>query len=141
MTTTVKINVDKASLKKRFKTIAKINDELNEILISFVHGTTRRRLQIKALAQAAGFYMPYQFTDTIGLRNGSPWMRNWPDHELVNNKPGWESLGVINGNLISGMRYNYAGVAYPIPQTMAGIEIEVHSDEFQEWYRSAPSKL
>ena len=40
MTTTLKINVDKASLKTLFKTIAKINDDLNEI--SFVHGTTRR---------------------------------------------------------------------------------------------------
>ena len=57
-------------------------------------------------------------------------MRHWPDHGLVN-KPGWESLGVI-----SGMRYDYAGVAYPTPQTMAGVEINVDSDEFQEWYRA-----
>ena len=134
MTTTVKINVDKAPLKTLFKTIAKINDELNEI--SFVHGTTRRRLQIKAQAQAADFYTPNQFTDTIVLRNGSPWMRGWPDHELVNTKPGWESLGVINGNLISGDHYDYAGNAYPIPQTMAGVEIDVDSDEYQEWYRA-----
>ena len=101
MKTTVKINVDKASLKTLFKTIANINDDLNEI--SFVHGTTRRRLQIKVQAQGADFYTPYQFTDTIVLRNGSPWMRNcqWPDRESVNTKAGWESLGVINGNLIS----------------------------------------
>ena len=92
--TTVKINVDKASLKTLFKTIAKINDDLNEI--SFVHGTTRCRLQIKAQAQAADFYTPNQleFTDTIVLRNGSPWVRNWPDHELVNTKAEWESLPV-----------------------------------------------
>ena len=44
----------------------KINDDLNEI--SFVHGTTRRRLQIKAQAQAADFYTPNQFTDTIVLK-------------------------------------------------------------------------
>ena len=93
-TTTVKINVDKASLKTLFKTIVKINDDLNEI--SFVHGTTRRQLQIKAQAQAADFYTPIQFTDTTVLRNGSLWMRNWPDHELVNTKARWESLGVIN---------------------------------------------
>ena len=37
-TTTVKVNVDKASLDTLFKTIAKINDDLNEM--SFVHGTT-----------------------------------------------------------------------------------------------------
>ncbi len=48
-------------------------------------------------------------------------MRDWPDHDLVNIKQGWESLGVINCNLISGDHYYYAGHAYPIPQTMAGI--------------------
>ena len=43
---------------------------------------------------------------------------------------------MINGNLISGMRYDCAGVVYLIPQTMAGVEINVDSDEFQEWYRA-----
>ena len=132
-TITVKINVDKASLEVLFKTIAKFNEELNEI--SCVHGTTRRRLQMKAQAQTADFYTPYQFTDTIVLRNGSPGKRNWPDHELVNTKAGWESLGVINGNLISGDHYDYAGNAYPIPQTMAGVEIDVDSNAFKEWHR------
>ncbi len=61
--------------------------------------------------------------------------RDWPEHDLVNTKKGWESLGVINGNLISGDHYDHAGNAYPIPQTMAGIEIEVDSEEFQAWYR------
>ncbi len=44
-------------------------------------------------------------------------------------------MGVFNGNLISGDHYDYAGHAYPIPQTMADIEIEVDSNEFQEWYK------
>ena len=35
---------------------------------------------------------------------------------------------------ISDDHYDYAGHAYQIPQTMAGIEIEVDSEEFQEWY-------
>ena len=35
---------------------------------------------------------------------------------------------MINGNLISGVHYDYAGNAYPIPQTMAGVEIDVDSD-------------
>ena len=131
--TTVKINVDKASLKVLFKTMAKMNDDMNET--SFVHSITKRRLQIKAQAQAAE-YMPNQFSDTIVLKKGCPWMRDWPDHDLVNTKKGWESLGVINGNLISADHYDYAGHAYPIPQTMAGIKIEVDSQEFQEWYRA-----
>jgi hypothetical protein len=45
-------------------------------------------------------------------------------------------LGVINGNLILGDHYDYAGHAYLIPQTMAGIEIEVDSEEIQGWYRA-----
>ena len=45
---------------------------------------------------------------------------------------------MINGNLISGDHYDYAGHAYPIPQTMAGVdsEVDVDSDEYQEWYRA-----
>ena len=46
------------------------------------------------------------------------------------------ALGVINGNLISGEHYDYAGNPYPSPQTMAGVEIDVDSDEFREWYRA-----
>ena len=43
---------------------------------------------------------------------------------------------MINGNLISGVYYDYAGNEYPIPQTIAGVEIDVDFDEFQEWYRA-----
>ena len=62
-------------------------------------------------------------------------MGRWPDHELINNKPGWESLEVMNGNLISGVHYDNVGNEYPMPQTKGGVEIDVDSDEFQEWYR------
>ena len=37
---------------------------------SFVHSITRRRLQIKAQAQAADFYTPNQFSETIVLKKG-----------------------------------------------------------------------
>ena len=94
----------------------------------------RLEFDIKQQAKAADFYTPNQFTDTIVLRNGSPWMRLWPDHELVPNKPGWESLGVINGNLMSGVHQDYMENEHLIPQTMAGVEIDVDSDDFQEWY-------
>ena len=85
--------------------------------------------------------MPNQFSGTVVLKNGSLWMRQWPDHELVNNKPepGWESLGMINGNLIQSVYFDYAGNKYLIPQTIAGVdsvEIDVDFDEFQEWYKA-----
>ncbi len=63
-------------------------------------------------------------------------MRDWPDHELVNNKSVWEALGVINaGKADFGILPRYAGNDYTIPQTMAGVETDVYYDEFQEWYR------
>ncbi len=62
----VKINVDRMSLKVFFKTMAKMNDSINET--SFIHSITKCRLQIKAqAAQAADFYMLNQFSDTIVL--------------------------------------------------------------------------
>jgi hypothetical protein len=136
--TTVKINVDKVSLKVFFQTMANMSDHMNETSFQVVHSITKRRLQIQAQAQAAEFYTPNQFSDTIILKKGCPWMHHWPDHDLVNTKQGWESLGVINENLLLGDHYDYAqaGHAYPIPQTMAGLEIEVDPVELQEWYRA-----
>jgi hypothetical protein len=103
---------------------------------SFVQTTTKHRLQIKAQAQAAEFYKPNnRFTDTTGLKNGCSWMRDWPDHELVKNKSGLEAWGVINKTPISGYYQDsaYAGNDCQIPQTMAGVEIDVDSDDVQEW--------
>jgi hypothetical protein len=111
--TTVKINVDKVSFKVLFKTMAKINDNMHRT--SFVHSITKCRLQIKAQAQAAEFYTPNQISDTIVLKNGCPWMRDWPNHDLVNTKQGWDSLGVINGNLISGNHQDYCWKLLPDP--------------------------
>jgi hypothetical protein len=42
----------------------------------------------------------------------------------------------IEGNLISGYYQEYAGSDYPILQTMAGVDIDVDFDEFQEWYKA-----
>ena len=131
--TTVKINVDKVSLKVFFKTMATMNDDIKETL--FVHSITKRRLQIKTQAQAADFYTPNQFSFEEELSMDRR-MCDWQDHELVNTKQGWINLGLINGNLISGDHHDCAGNLYPIPQTMAGIEIKVDSDEFQQWYKA-----
>ena len=99
---------------------------------SFVHSITKRRLQIKAQAQAADFYTPNQFSFEEGLPMDHL-MCDWQDHELVNTKQGWINLGLINGNLLSGDHQDCAGNLY---QTMAGIEIKVDSDEFQQWYKA-----
>ena len=46
----------------------------------------------------------------------------------------WEALGIVNGNLISGTVIFAFCVAHPIPQTMAGVQVDTDSDEFQAWY-------
>ena len=63
-------------------------------------------------------------------------IRGWAYWELVNTKPGWVSLGIASSSLLSGERQDHAGNWYPIPQTMTGVEIDLDSDEFQEWYKS-----
>ena len=85
------------------------------------------------MAQASEFYVPNGFNDRIDLTtNGHPDIRGWADRELVNTKPGWVSLGIASSSLLSGERQDHAGNWYPIPQTMAGVEIDLDSDEFQE---------
>ena len=61
---------------------------------------------------------------------GHPDIREWSDQELVNAKPGWEALGIASSSLLSGVRYDYMNNEYQIPQTMAGMEIDVDSDEY-----------
>ena len=56
--------------------------------------------------------------------------------ELVNTKSGWESLGIASSSLLSGERPDHMGNMYPIPRTMAGVEIDLDPDEFQAWYQA-----
>ncbi len=72
-------------------TITKMSDDMKGT--SFIRTLTERRLQIKAQAQAADFFTPCHFSESIVLKKGGPWMRDWPDHELVNTNKGgklWE---------------------------------------------------
>ena len=133
MATTTKLNIDKATVRQLFKAVIKATDEINEK--SIVYGQAKRVLPIKPLAQAAEFYVPNGNQDRIALTtNGHPDIRAWSDRELVNTKPGWESLGIASSSLISGERVDLNGIYHPVPQTMAGVEIDIDSDEFQAWY-------
>ena len=77
------------------------------------------------------------FKDLILLtKNGHPDISGWADQELVNNKSGWEALGIATSSLLSGVKCDHMGTEYPIPKTMAGVEIDVDSDEYQAWYQS-----
>ena len=133
MANTMKINIDKSTMQQLFKAVVKASDEILEA--SFVYGQHKRRLQVQPLAQASEFYVPNGNTDRIVLTtNGHPDIRGWSDRELVKTKPGWESLGIASSSLLSGEKEDHMGNFYPIPQMMAGVEIDLDSDEFQALY-------
>ena len=91
MANTMKLNIGKATVRQLFKAVVRATDEINET--SFIHGQTKRRLQIQPLAHGSAFYMPNIFKDRISLtKNGRPDIKGWADQELVNNKPGWDAL-------------------------------------------------
>ena len=92
-------------------------------------------LPLQHLAQASEFYVPNGNHDRIALTtNGHPDIRAWSDRELVNTKAGWESHGIAGSSLLSGERMDINGIYHPVPQTMAGVEIDIESEEFQAWY-------
>ena len=136
MATTMKINIDKATVRQLFKGVVKASDEILEA--SFVYGQYKRRLQVQPMAQASEFYVPNGINDRIVLTtNVHPDIRGWANRKWVNTKvtkPGWVSLGIASSSLLSGERQDHMGNWYPIPQTMVGVEIDLDSDDFQEWY-------
>ena len=135
MANITKLSIDKAMVRQLFKAVVNASDELNEL--SFIHGQNKRRLQVQPMAHASEFYVPNMFNDQIVLTtNGYPDIRGWSDIELANTKVGWESLGIVSSSLLSGETQDHNGNYFSIPQTMAGIEIDLDSDEYQAWYIS-----
>ena len=89
------------------------------------------------MAQGSEYYVPDIFRGRIAVTaKGYPDISTWSDLELVNTKSGWESLGIVSSSLLSGVKYGHMHNPYPIPQTMAGVEIDVNSDEFQDWFNA-----
>ena len=90
------------------------------------------------MAQALEFYVPNMFNDRILLTSkGHPDIRGWSDLvELANTKAGWEALGSFSSSLLSGDEWDHMGSAFPIPQTVAEVKIDMDSDEYQGWYTS-----
>ena len=140
MANITKLDFEKATVRQLFKAVAYATDEINETL--FIHGQTKCRLQVQPMAQASEFYVPNMFNDRILLTSkGHPDIRGWSDQELVKTKPGWEALGIANSSLLLGVRYDHMSNEYQIPQTMAGVEIDADSVEYQAWYTSSSNFL
>ena len=53
MATIVRVNIDKATERRLFKVIVKVTNEINETM--FLHGQTKRRLQISSMTHASEF--------------------------------------------------------------------------------------
>ncbi len=87
------------------------------------------------MAQGSEVYVPNIFRDRVVVTaRGYPDIRKWSDLGLANTKAGLESLGIVLSSLLSGIKYDHMHNSYPIQQTRAGLEINVDSEEFQEWY-------
>ncbi len=135
MASNAKLNIEKATARQLFRVVVKATDEINEA--SFTHGQNKRRYKVDIMAQGSEFYVPNIFRDRVAVTaKGYPDISTWSDLELVNTKAGWESLGIVSSSLLSGVRYDHLHNPYPIPQTIAGVEINVDSEEFQEWYNA-----
>ena len=133
MATTTKLNIDRATVRQLFRAVTKAADAIKEK--SIIYGATKRVLPLQHMAQASEFYVPNGNQDHIAFTtNGHPDIRAWSDRELVNTKAGWESLGIAGSSLLSGERMDINGIYHPVPQTMAGVEIDIESEEFQAWY-------
>jgi hypothetical protein len=110
MANIAKLNIDnlKATVQQLYTAVVNATDDINEKL--FLHGQTKRQLQIQPMAHGSEFYVPNIFWDRIllttnGNANTRGWGR-WADQELVNNKPGWEALEIVSSSLSSGTYYD-----------------------------------
>jgi hypothetical protein len=75
------------------------------------------------MAQGSEFYVPNMITkDHILLttgKNGHPDIKGWADQELINNKTGWEAVGIVGSCLLNGTYRDHMGNVYEIPQIIA----------------------
>ncbi len=125
-TTQKKINLDSVTVQALFKAVTQVTNEISDTMIKDFR---KRNNPLKPIAQASEFYMQ-GIKDTITKTSeGLDTFKDWWDLDLLNNKEGWEELGIAKGTLLS-----VCTKIHMIPQTMAGVEIDTYSDEFQAWY-------
>jgi len=130
-TTQKKINLDSVTAQALFKAVTQVTNEINDTMIK---DFWKRNNPLKPIAQASEFYVQGIKDAITKTSEGLDTFKDWSDLDLLNNKEGWEELGIAKGTLLSGMYQDTYGNSFPIPQTMAGVEIDTDSDEFQAWY-------
>jgi hypothetical protein len=130
-TTQKKINVDSVTAQAWFKAVIQVTNEINDTMIKDYR---KRNNPLKPIAQALESYVLGMKDRITKTSEGLDTFKDWSDLDLLNNKEGWEELGIATGTVLLGMYQDTYGNSFPIPQTMAGVEIDTDSDEFQAWY-------
>ncbi len=103
----------------------------NEINDTMIKGYRKRNNPLKPIAQASEFYLPGIKDRITKTSEGLDTFKDWSGLDLLNNKEGWEELGIAKGTLLSGMYQDAYENSFLVPPTMAGVEIDTDSDEFQ----------
>ncbi len=101
----------------------------NEINKTMINAYWKRNNPLKQIAQE--FYVPGIKDRITKTSEGLDTFKDWSGLGLLNNKEVWEELGIAKGTLLSGMYQDTYGNSFPVPPTMAGVEIDTDSDEFQ----------
>ncbi len=92
-----KINLDSDTVQALFKAVTQVTNEINDTLIKDYQ---KRNNPLKPIAQASEFYVPGIRARITKTTEGLDTFKDWSDLGLLNNKEGWEELGIARGTLL-----------------------------------------
>jgi hypothetical protein len=96
-TTQKKINFDSVAVQALFKAVTQVTNEINDMMIKDYR---KRNNALKLIAQASEFYVPGIKDRITKTSEGLETFKDWSDLDLLNNKEGWEELGIAKGTLL-----------------------------------------
>ena len=95
-----KINLDSVTAQALLKVVTQVTNEINDTMIK---DYWKWNNPLKPIAQASEFYVPGIKDRITKTSEGLDTFKDWSDLDLLNNKEGWEELGIAKGTLLSGM--------------------------------------
>ncbi len=94
-----KINLDSVTAQALFKAVTQVTNEINDTMIKDYR---KRNNPFKPIAQASEFYVPGIKDTNTKTSEGLDTFKDWSDLDLLNDKEGWEELGIAKGTLFIG---------------------------------------